>query len=83
MPIQITSNIKMLYYDKIGLSQGIDINKTSESIVNEIMLSIEKKKQIKRIQYLSLLLFFKRKLYISTKCLQLYHDLVKLSDIAI
>ena len=47
MPIQITSNIKMLYYDKIGLSQGIDINKTSESIVNEIMLSIEKKNKSK------------------------------------
>ena len=63
MPIQITSNIKMLYYDKIGLSQGIDINKTSESIVNEIMLSIEKKKKkIKRIRYFSLLLFLKQKL---------------------
>ena len=25
------NNIKMLYYDKIDVSEGIDVNKTSES----------------------------------------------------
>ena len=57
MPIQITSNIKMLYYDKIGLSQGIDINKTSESIVNEIMFSIEKKTNQKDTIFVTIVIF--------------------------
>ena len=57
MPIQITSNIKMLYYDKIGLSQGIDINKTSESIVNKIMLSIEKKTNQKDTIFVTIIIF--------------------------
>ena len=47
----------MLYYDKIGLSQGIDINKTSESIVNKIMLSIEKKTNQKDTIFVTIIIF--------------------------
>ena len=31
MPIWIINNIKMLYYDRIGISEGIDFNKISKS----------------------------------------------------
>ena len=31
MSIKITNNIKMLYYNRINVSEGIDINKTSAS----------------------------------------------------
>ena len=34
--IYITNNIKMLYYDKIEVSEGIDVNKTSESKKRDI-----------------------------------------------
>ena len=31
MSISITNNIKMLYYDRINVSEGIDVNKISAS----------------------------------------------------
>ena len=31
MSIEITNNIKRLYYNRINVSEGIDINKTSAS----------------------------------------------------
>ena len=36
MPIWIINNIKMLCYDRIGISEGIDFNKTSKSKGNDI-----------------------------------------------
>ena len=30
MSIQIMNNMKMLYYDRIDVSEGIDVNKTSK-----------------------------------------------------
>ena len=31
MPIKIINNIKILYYDRIEVSEGTDVNKTSKS----------------------------------------------------
>ena len=31
MSVQTMNNIKMLYYDRIVVSEGIDVNKSSES----------------------------------------------------
>ena len=31
MSVEIINNIKMIYYDRIDVSEGIDVNKVSES----------------------------------------------------
>ena len=36
MPMWITTNIKILYYNRIDVSEGIDINKTSASKLCDI-----------------------------------------------
>ena len=36
MPVEIMNNIKMLHYDRINVSEGIDANKTNVSKVCDI-----------------------------------------------
>ena len=36
MPLWVMNNIKMLYLDRIDVSEGIDVNKTSASNGSEI-----------------------------------------------
>ena len=49
------NNVKMLYYDEIDFFEGIDVNTTSES---------------KKVPYLSLLMFFIYRVWVSIRCLR-------------
>ena len=66
------NNITMLYYDRIGVSKGIDINKTSESKECDICHDL---------YFLSK--GFKFQLYVRNRCHNLLMMSMSLSDIAI
>ena len=66
------NNITMLYYDRFGVSKGIDINKTSESKECDICHDL---------YFLSK--GFKFQLYVRNRCHNLLMMSMSLSDIAI